>query len=353
MSMSQGGRQRNTVISMKHNRIFMSVAMAALVLVSLCAVGASTLSVNAAQGSSNVQAPVVVGAPVGSGAPGVCSVDGTVLDLFLRGGSDNALYMKISPDGISWPSTSTFIGGVLMASPAATSANKVIEVFVRGTTGAVYEQVSSDGGTTWLLNWINLGGQVAANKGPAATSWASGGHIETRLFVTGTNNRCYYMTLEDNKPTSGWQSLGGILTSAPAATALSSGSEIGLFVAGTNGNIYYNHFSGSRWSGWNNVGGTLLAGTSPAAYNWGTSRIGWLVTGTNSKLYHSWVGSSKGYENLGGVLTSSPSATSKSDQKIDVFARGSTGQFAALYQISYGYPPNSGSWGTWTAIGGV
>jgi hypothetical protein len=355
MSMSQGGRQRNTVISMKHNRIFISVAMAALVLVSLCAVGASTLTASAAQGSSNVQAPTLVGAPVGAGAPGVCSVDGKVLDLFIRGGSDNALYLKISPDGITWPSTSKLIGGVLTAPPAATSANGVIQVFVRGTTGAVYQQVSSDGGQTWLPFWRNLGGQVAANKGPAATSWVSGGKIETTLFVTGTNNRCYYMTLEDNKPTSGWQSLGGILTSAPAATALSGGGEIGLFVAGTNGNIYYNHFSGSpgRWSGWNNVGGTLLAGTSPAAYNWGTSHIGWFVTGTNSKLYHSWVGRSTGYENLGGVLTSSPSATSKSDQKIDVFARGSNAQFAALYQISFGYPPNTGAWGTWTAIGGV
>jgi hypothetical protein len=70
--------------------------MAALVLVSLCAVGAS-----AAQGNNaNVQAPALVGAPVASGAPAVCSADGAgkTLDLFVRG-ADNALYWKNSSDG--------------------------------------------------------------------------------------------------------------------------------------------------------------------------------------------------------------------------------------------------------------
>src|SRR5271157_4817154 len=121
---------------MKHKRILMSVAIAALVLVSVCAVGASTLSVSAAQGSTtNVQAPTVVGAPVGAGAPAACSVNGIGLDLFIRG-ADNYLYLKTSTDGTTWPSGATSLGGVLTSSPAATvrDTNK-ITVFARGSDG--------------------------------------------------------------------------------------------------------------------------------------------------------------------------------------------------------------------------
>ena len=119
--------------------------MAAIVLVSLCAVGVSALSVSAAQGSSaNVKAPTLVGAPVGNGAPGVCSVDGTGLFLFIRG-TDNVLYYKYSSDGVTWPSTSTSLGGVLASAPAAAATpatmttKGTIEVFVRGTDGHLWE----------------------------------------------------------------------------------------------------------------------------------------------------------------------------------------------------------------------
>jgi hypothetical protein len=341
---------------MKHNRILLSVAMAAIMLVSICAVSASTLGVSAAQGSSpNVKAPPVVGAPVGAGAPGVCTNNSADLFLFIRG-ADNALYLKISPNGVTWPSTEVSLGGVLASAPAATSpGNGVIEVFSRGTDGRLYEKASTDHGATWSPKWISLGGQLLANTGPSACSWASGGTTHTELFVTGTDHRCYQMSQTGPSATA-WHDLGGYLTSAPAGTVLSDGSQIGLFVAGTNGIIYYNHYT-STWSGWVKVGGTVLSGTSPAAYNFGAAQIGWFVTGTDSQLWNNWVGSggSAGYAALGGVLTSSPSATVRTVMTgniIDVFARGSTGQFAALYQITYN-SGGSGHWGGWTAIGGV
>lgn len=348
-------RQRNTVICMKHNRIFLSVAMAAIMLVSICAVGASALSVSAAQVSSpNVKAPPVVGAPVGAGAPGVCTNNSTDLFLFIRG-ADNALYLKISPNGVTWPSAEASLGGVLASAPAATSpGNGVIEVFVRGTDGRLYEKASTDHGVTWSPEWISLGGQLLANTGPSACSWVSGSTTHTELFVTGTDHRCYQMSQTSPSATA-WHALGGYLTSAPAGTVLSDGSQIGLFVAGTNGILYYNHYTSATWSGWVKVGGTVLSGTSPAAYNFGSSQIGWLVTGTDSNLYRNWVGHSAGYEGIAGVLTSSPAAavrTQGTANVLDVFARGSTGPFAALYQITYN-SGGSGQWGGWTAIGGV
>ena len=341
----------------------MSVAMAAIVLVSLCAVGASTLSVSAAQGSSST--PAVVGAPVGSGAPGVCSVNGTGLDLFIRVAADNSLVWKESPDGTNWTSSQTSLGGTLTAPPAVnasfantTSTYASIYVCARGTDGSLYERTITPNGTQitqansssyTMSPWVYLGGQLATNTGPSVCSWGTG---RLDVFVQGTDGAMWHKWWTGTS-WNGWESLGGKLTSAPGATAMGpSPNQIGVFVAGVNGTIYYKHWNGNAWSGWANVGGQLLSGTSPAAYNWGTSQIGWLVTGTDSNLYRSWVGSSSGYEGIAGVLTSSPSVTAKQNGLLDVFARGSTGTFAALYQISYGYP-NPGVWGTWTALGGV
>jgi len=348
---------------MKHNRIFLSVSMAAIMLVSLCAVSASTLSVSAAQGSSST--PTVVGAPVGSGAPGVCSVNGTGLDLFIRVGADNSLVWKESPDGTAWTASQTSLNGTLTAPPAAnatpaTSGMGVpasIYVFARGNNGALYERIISptgaqqitqtDSSTYTLSGWTSLGGQLATNTGPSVCSWGPG---RLDVFVQGTNG-ALYQKVWNGSTWSNWNNLGGKLTSAPGAT--STGNQVGVFAAGTSGTIYYKHWNGAAWSGWANVGGTLLSGTSPAAYNWGPNgQLGWLVTGTDSNLYRNWIGSSSGYEGIPGALTSSPSATAKAPGVIDVFARGSTSTFAALYQISYNYN-GSGGWGQWTALGGV
>jgi hypothetical protein len=134
-------------------------------------------------------------------------------------------------------------------------------------------------------------------------------------------------------------------------------------VAGTSGSLWYKHYTTTAgWDkSWTGLSGQVLAAssgtyTSPAAYNWGPDRIGWLVTGTGSNLYNNWVGNSAGYKGINSVLTSSPSATATTPTMtghgISVFARGSAGPFAALYQIDYNYAA-SGGWCVWTAIGGV
>jgi hypothetical protein len=326
---------------MKHNRIFLSVAMAAIMLVSICAVSASTLGVSAAQGSSST--PGVVGAPV-AGAPAVCSQDGKGLDLFVRG-ADSALYWKHSAGGTTW-SPSVDLGGVCTSNAAATSpANGVIDVFVRGSNGALYEdQTTNANAPTPTWTWTKIGGQLLAGTGPAAY------HVDGALgwFVTGTNHALYQQWTEKGALVS-WKNLGGYLTSAPAATVVPDGSQIGVIVAGTNSVLYYEHYSGGAWQPWFNIGAQLLAGTSPAAYNWGSARIGWFFTGTDYALHHMWSGATSGSENLGGYLTSSPGATSRSSGTIDVFARGGSGDFTILWQRSY----SSGQWGDWTSIGGV
>ena len=339
---------------MKYKRTLISVALATILFVSLGAIGVSALSVNPAwDNGSTVKAPAVVGAPVGSGAPAVCSQDGKGLDLFIRG-ADNALYWKESPDGTTWPSTLTNLGGILASSPGATSPTSgVLDVFVRGTDGTIWwTHTENANAATPTWKWSSLGGQIAPNTGPAACAWSKNG---IAVFVQGRDGALWEITTSDGGSHWSWQqSLGGKLISAPAATATRDQAyQIGVFVAGTDHSVWYRHYNSTGWNKWTSVGGTLLNGTSPAAYNWGDAQIGWLVTGTDSHIYRFWAGNSQGYENVGGVPTSSPSAVAKANGFIDVFARGSTAQFAGLYQNSYNYQAYPGGWGSWTAIGGV
>lgn len=332
--------------------------MAAIVLVSLCAVSVSTLSASAAQGSSSTSP---VGAAVGSGAPGVCSQDGKTLDLFIRG-VDNSLHWWHSADGVTWSSTGALqvAGPNALSSAAAATSPKLgtINVFVRGTdaAGSLWELTitNAQNGPTGatVASWAHIGGKLAANTGPSVCSYGT----STAVFVTGTDTRCYYyLTLTANSPPSSWSGLGGLLASAPAATALSDGSQFGLFVVGTsNSGLWYKHANGGKWdTSWTSVGGQALAGTSPAAYNWGTSRLGWLVTGTDSNLYNNYVGNSQGYEQVKATLTSSPSVATLGPPALTtnglaVFARVSSGGTAMLSQIDQNNP--SSGWGTWTAI---
>jgi hypothetical protein len=338
---------------MKHtHKILISVAMAALVLVSLGAISA----VSAASGSSaNVQAPPLVGASI-QGAPAVCSQDGTTLDLFVRG-TDSHLYWLHSADGYTWnTSKAVDLNGICTSNPAATSpAPGYIDVFVRGDTGVLWMKYTTDAGATWT--WKQIGGLLYAGTGPGAYSWAG----QVGWFVTGTTQALWQQWstngMDPSNPswqTSGWQNLGGILTSSPAATALSDGSQIGVVVGGTNSEIWFRSGTPSGWGGWTDAHGQLLGGTSPSAYNLGTSQVGWFVTGTTTNLYQQWAGNSQGYSNLGGSLTSSPGAVAKSASPVyeDVFARFSSGGTAALWQLSYN-KGGSGAWGNWMFLGQV
>jgi hypothetical protein len=335
--------------------------MAALVLVSLCAVGAS-----AAQGSSaNVQAPAVVGAPLGPGAPAAC-FDGTAntLDLFVRG-ADNHLYWKHSVDGGKNWGPSTDLGGILTSAPAVTSPSTgVMDVFGRGGDGAVWWDHYNATTSTWS-GWSkplggSLGGLTPVNRAPAACSWGTG---RLDVFVQGMDGALWQKSTTDGgKAWSSWHSLGGGLTSGPAATA-TVGNQIGVFVRGGDGAVWYTHYpsTSSGWDKWTSVGGQVYAGTSPAAYNWGSARIGWFVMGTDQRLYHNWKqwtagGATNGWENLGGYLTSSPGTTARSNSVnlIDVFARGGDLDFSTLWQKSYDpglYPKTL--WSDWMDIGGV
>ena len=99
---------------------------------------------------------------------------------------------------------------------------------------------------------------------------------------------------------SGWESLGGILTSSPAAASSTSG-KIDVFVRGTDAGLWQVEYSNNGWLSWTSLGGIIYPGTGPAVSSWGSGRLDVFVGGTDLALWHKyWQNGWSGWESLGG-----------------------------------------------------
>jgi len=339
---------------MKHKRSLMSIAVATVVLLSLCAVCAST-NVTAAQGNSaNVQTPALVGAPV-AGALAVCSLNASNLDLFVNG-TDGALWWK-HWDSQTYYSAWTSLGGHLTSDPAAVHSALGMYVFGRGADGALWAKKTTNGGVSWS-NWYEIGGRLLPGTGPAAYAWGNSTNGRIGWLVTGMDHALWH-TWNDSAGHHDWESIGGYLTSSPAATSRGYGL-IDVSGRGADGALWQSEYTlksikGNEWSVWTTLGGKIAPGTGPAACSWVGSQsfnLDVFVQGMNGALYHNYYagGTWSGWESLGGKLTSSPAAatipTVNNFRSIQVYVRGGNGD---IWERFY----DSGLWSPWLTFGGM
>src|SRR5205085_9943301 len=71
-------------------------------------------------------------------------------------------------------------------------------------------------------------------------------------------------------PSVTWTSLGGVLTSKPAAASWAP-SRLDVFGRGTDNELWHKAWDGSSWSGWQPLGGVLSSG--PAAAKIGRAHV--------------------------------------------------------------------------------
>ena len=171
------------------------------------------------------------------------------------------------------------LGGRLTSQPGAVSlGGGAYAVFVRGTDGAVWRRVFS--GTAWDP-WQRVGGQVLSGTGPTAAYLTGTGHLY--VGVVGTDRQMY---LKAANLSTGFFSIGGQMTASPALTAVSP-STLVAFSRGTDGAGYYTRYTeaGSP-TGWQSMGGRLTsglaAGTGMVAGNPTTFTFG---LGTDNQVY--------------------------------------------------------------------
>ena len=153
----------------------------------------------------------------------------------------------------------------------------------------------------------------------------------------------------------------GTASAATAATHELPGpndAQVDVFVrGGTDDNLHHDWHTNllPTWQE-ENLGGTLTS--APTAVSWGSDRLDVFAKGTDNALWHKWWGGGpwSGWESLGGDLVSNsapssplggfgPVVTSWAPGRLDVFARGTDSQ---LWHRFY-----AGGWSSWEPLGGV
>jgi hypothetical protein len=134
-----------------------------------------------------------------------------------------------------------------------------------------------------------------------------------------------------------------------AGVAYSADGQVHIFYALTNGALvrrYGNPFS-PQGLGWQDLGG--VAGSEPSATSWGAGHVATFVRGSNGALYYlMWDtnNAGTGWQSLGGQVTWNPFGIATAPGQMTVFYRGANRQ---LYYLDY----NSGSWSAHQSLSGV
>ena len=147
------------------------------------------------------------------------------------------------------------------------------------------------------------------------------------------------------------------------------GHALGLAHSNTSGALMYAYYGGphrrleaddvagiqalygarqpqSRWRGWEDLGGLLTSGVGVSS--WAANRLDTFVRGTDNRMWHKWWNGAGwlGWENLGGVLTSGIGVSSWAANRLDCFVRGTDNRMWHKWW-------NGSSWIGWENLGGV
>lgn len=209
---------------------------------------------------------------------------------------------------------SRFYGGPRSISTIASGSGRA-DIFYRGDDNALWHQwrdVSSD---AWVIE--SLGGVITSD--PAAVSYEAG---RIDVFARADNAQLVHNWMTDNA-WHGWESLGGVIIGSPTAASWGP-NRIDVFVRDSNNAIQTTWYDGN-WHSFQSIGGGPVTGTTSAA-SWAPGRLDLFGRGDAGDLLHWWwEGGPWGVESLGGVLFASPTAISWGPGRLDVFVRAQNG----------------------------
>jgi len=201
------------------------------------------------------------------GGPAVVQT-ATGLAVFGRG-TDNALWWRRQGTSGTWYSWQS-LGGVITSRPGAavdtTAGLGPLIVLARGTNKAMWFRVQGTSGS-WT-GWHSLGGALMAGTGPAATSVL--GNLV--IAVTGTDHHVWlYGPL--GMQVFGFVDFGGSTSSTPGIAP--SGSNAVVFARGTNNALWYKTsiLPIGNPAGWTSLGGKLTSGPAAATVSGGKTYV--------------------------------------------------------------------------------
>jgi hypothetical protein len=180
----------------------------------------------------------------------------------------------------TWSNWQPLSGESITGDPAvALNSDGRLEVFARGADGGLWHNWQTAPPVSYIANWSGwepLGGQITSDP---AVALSCAGRLEVFALGTGNTLMHIWQTVPHGGPWSAWASLPGeVLTSAPTAIYDAIGG-LEVFASGPNNVLQqisqrtdcpYNPYAPlPPWSGWNSVGPYLTApaGTPPQLLN--------------------------------------------------------------------------------------
>jgi hypothetical protein len=143
----------------------------------------------------------------------------------------------------------------------------------------------------------------------------------------------------------------------PMAVAANEDGRLEVFARGTD-NALWNQWqtaAGNGWSGWNSLGGVLTSAPVVAANEDGRLEV--FARGTDNALWNQWQTAAgngwSGWNSLGGVLTSAPVVAANEDGRLEVFARGIDNALWNQWQTAQWQTAAGNGWSGWNSLGGV
>jgi Repeat of unknown function (DUF346) len=239
------------------------------------------------------------------------------------------------------------------------SPNTSFAIVGLGKYNQPYLKVFDGKSGAWLpsiAGWLPLGGLLICNPAvvpddPLATP------NNFSIFGVGTGRQMFRMTLDGSQwppKMSGWLSLGGCFTSAPAVVKWAS-NRIDIFGLDDNRSMLHGAWENGGWSGWEALGGTF--DSEPAAVSWAPNRLDIFALGTHDQMFHkwwdggSWNPPQMDWKPLGGVFNSAPAVVSTGPNRLDIFGLGTNN--ALMHKAWSGGPDWNPPQTNWENLGGV
>jgi hypothetical protein len=288
-----------------------------------------------------------------------CSADGSgQIDCWVVRSGSRLAWSRWN--GTAWQSW-VDLGGATSFPPSCVRTRGRLSCFIVGTNGQLQQSVFN--GSRWS-GWINRGGSLRHQ--PSCTTLGATGGIT--CFANGTNGQLWQMTTYDGwswrapkslggssntRPAcyprgtdidcyiqdtgyrvqvnryrggawSGFTGLGGSVKSTPSCAY--DGSRAQCFAHGRDGSLQTVTFDGARWGAWASLGGKLAG--EPLCFPFGgTGELTCLAASTSGRLLEKrFDGKSWGaFNDRGGAITGRVAHAVTSDDRLDVFAKGTDG----------------------------
>ncbi|MBL8536144.1 MAG: hypothetical protein JNM59_01935 [Hyphomonadaceae bacterium] len=201
----------------------------------------------------------------------------------------------VGPQWAGWEN----LGGSLTSAPTCLApAENRLECYARDTNGNLQRRWWD--GSTWN-GWQGLPGVTmqlyddGAGAGPSCVRDNTG---MTHCFVWGADNALWHRWFPQGS-NGWWESLGGVLTSAPSCAAAPDAPTISCFARGQNGGVWRRTFDGNVWGQWSDTGGSLALGANPSCAARSGGRVDCLIVNASNIIF-GWSTNGGGWTQVSG-----------------------------------------------------